>query len=870
MEAFSWIGLGAGTHRSTEVGPANTKCCDWQTPISRSSQAATQAATPCHITLQSSGCIAVMLLVPSIVHANPTSTKAHAVANWVVLVLLFLGVLLVTISRLRFPRVIKLITNTTGLGSNKQVLWRRLILNMCMFAELVMLVLMHQYFPYRISVVTFQLYALLSVSSSGDLQITTAGVRVFLATLRLVPHNYSNHAIPNPESMVNLIPSMNIFYGMVLAQGTLYLATSVAEVFSSIPRRSLARCGRFRGQRGMQSVNLYYGYALEKLMEKDVFVAKQISLVGFTIDSINSDSPNLQLHGVWMMYNLLRKEPTRTQLLSKLHTSRDATARLINMLEWKDTTIRLFAAKTIDVHAKSIRVVSIPGAVQAVYALLNVDSNHQHERGTPLQYFADDDEQGMKIQDTVTLDATSNTIQEERHDVDSVLDVHSSPPVQRVGIMQQVSILHDEQNSCVLIRCWRWISEFWSVPQEEPLTDHDILPVLGMSIIGSLASYDQSSCMKISKAKYIIPKIIQFTCCYRNNGMHNTNKVQQKILMGASLKLLGRLSTISGEIGTVLRHMIAKHPDILRNFAAILDDKLSTQDFRKLSTGIIRNLATDGNTSQKIGCIKVIISRMMGTFLSLAAHTSTNPDQHLQKVSGQALVMLTIDCADNCAAILMESENIIGEITSMVCENKHLSMTANLLQNLLLHIQPESLTNLKLRELLCSTLPKIFGSIMHTEGEELEVLIGLSSQICRVFPEEFARELENSQRKETFLKRLVDTLGENMYPDVHCPRIRRVTVEQTIYLMKYSSYYTNFFRQLKMMEALLMIEQTPSRVEMYRVFFGNAGLMEHKEPLTNLVATAKELMCCQWLSGAQRASHQSCGYSERTDMLPMA
>ena len=177
--------------------------------------------------------------------------------------------------------------------------------------------------------------------------------------------------------------------------------------------------------------------------------------------------------------------------------------------------------------------------------------------------------------------------------------------------------------------------------------------------------------------------------------------------MGASLKLLGRLSSIGGEIGTVLRHMIAKHPEILRSLAAILDDKLSTQDFRKLSTGIIRNLATDSDTSQKIGRIKVIISRMMSAFLGLAEHTSMNPYQHSQKDSGQALVMLTIDCADNCAAILMESENVIGEITSMVCENKHVNVAANLLQNLLLHIKPESLTNLKLRELLCSTLPKV-------------------------------------------------------------------------------------------------------------------------------------------------------------------
>jgi len=30
-----------------------------------------------------------------------------------------------------------------------------------------------------------------------------------------------------------------------------------------------------------------------------------------------------------------------------------------------------------------------------------------------------------------------------------------------------------------------------------------------------------------------------------------------------------------------------------------------------------------------------------------------------------------------------------------------------------------------------------------TEGAELEVLIGLSAQICKAIPEDFARELEN-------------------------------------------------------------------------------------------------------------------------------
>ncbi|GJN10833.1 hypothetical protein PR202_ga28963 [Eleusine coracana subsp. coracana] len=128
----------------------------------------------------------------------------------------------------------------------------------------------------------------------------------------------------------------------------------------------------------------------------------------------------------------------------------------------------------------------------------------------------------------------------------------------------------------------------------------------------------------------------------------------------------------------------------------------------------------------------------------------------------------------------------------------------------------------------------------HTK--ELEALIGLSSQTCRVNPEEFAQELKNGHREETFVKSLINTLNANMNPAVHCPGIRRVTIEQAIYLMDYNPYYATLFNKYNMMDALLMVEQTPSSVERYKIFLGDVGFMEHKEPLTNLVSTAKRLM----------------------------
>jgi hypothetical protein len=66
---------------------------------------------------------------------------------------------------------------------------------------------------------------------------------------------------------------------------------------------------------------------------------------------------------------------------------------------------------------------------------------------------------------------------------------------------------------------------------------------------------------------------------------------------------------------------------------------------------------------------------------------------------------------------------------------------------------------------------------MDEEGEKLEALIGLSSQICKLIRVNFDQELENGQNKEMFGKMLVDSLNANMNLVVHCPGTRRVIIE---------------------------------------------------------------------------------------------
>jgi hypothetical protein len=129
-----------------------------------------------------------------------------------------------------------------------------------MFVELVMLVLMHDSPRLKAVLSGYSLYYTLVLVSFGNLQIPAAIVRVVLLLSRLLTDDYNGA----DDAKTNLAPSLTVFYVMVLGQGILYIGACLLEFFSFIPRRTLAHRGGLRGQWGVQTVNLYYTYALEK------------------------------------------------------------------------------------------------------------------------------------------------------------------------------------------------------------------------------------------------------------------------------------------------------------------------------------------------------------------------------------------------------------------------------------------------------------------------------------------------------------------------------------------------------------------------------------------------------------------------------
>uniref|UniRef100_A0A0D3G6X8 BLE2 protein n=1 Tax=Oryza barthii TaxID=65489 RepID=A0A0D3G6X8_9ORYZ len=757
--------------------------------------------------------VVALLLLAFCVYREHRSSQ---LAMWILYGLLLVVVLLVTISRLQFPIIINRVQGDLG---RKYIFWRPFILCSCMLAAIVMPMFMIEKI-YRNAIMLVDIEAL-AIVSFGNLQIPAAIARVVLAGLCLHPKGYDGQG-----GTAHIVPSLKILYGMVLGQGILYIVAGMLEVFSFIPQRSLIRNGGFTGQWGVESVNLYYAYAYDKYMEGGLFASKKISLSNFAMDSLNSDLSKNQLYAVRMMNTLLQSDLTRARLLEKLTGSTQTMARLIRMLDWSSRhhrkAIKLYAAKVTAKLAKNLRVETVPGTLKLVSTLLDADG--KPKRGHPLLDADGDQDHFVDILDRQDKKHDIAGDQEPIEDTDNLLEA----PTRSTHIHNQRYIPRILQRTLA----------YWSIPKEQPLTNDDLLLALGMSIIYSLAGCDQNKCVEINKVTDLIPKIIGFTSF--RSAMVNS-EAQRKVLLKSSLKVLQRLTSIEGEIGITLRYRISQHPFLLRNLAEILgDSRSSNQELRRLVAGILRNLAIDRDTRQEIGQIKMLITRLLKAFLDSNGSFSSDVDCLLPKVAGQALVMLSSENSQNCFVMLKEPD-FVHKLKNMILihDDKYIYVAASLLRNMCLHAQHE-LTESDLKE-LSHTLREVLERIMDVEGAELEILIGLSSQICKLIPEEFAQELEHGQIKRRFIKKLVDALNANMKPSAHCPGFG-------------GSRNANCFNEFRMMDAVSMVDETPSRAEKYMFFLGDMGFMECKTALSALMDRAKELMSRQWLHDINSAN----------------
>ncbi|KAF8676009.1 hypothetical protein HU200_047512 [Digitaria exilis] len=589
-----------------------------------------------------------------------------------------------------------------------------------------------------------------------------------------------------------LARSIVAFYVLTLCQGTLNIVACVSDLFSFFLCRSLARQSGLRGKRGARAVDLYYHNAYLKCMETGILAtAKEISLASFAIESLSSSSHKAQLAGVLILDSLLQE---REELISRIACSSKAVSALIAMLgrtEVQDRDIRLFAARVTAKLAGNLKVAATPGMLKLVSSLL--DSEDQLATGLSSAKDAGD-----------SNSSGSARIKPRRHDS---------------YVSQQ----------------WRRMKERWAVPAELPLTYQDSFPVLGMLVLENLTS-DHDNCAEIGRATDLISKITGFMSYNSDNG------ALQKAVVYSSLSLVRRLSITGGKVGVLLRQELWDDPFLLDNLTGILEDNRSSIKVWEPAMDIIAKLALTEYGRKEIGSNKVIVCKLIHAFLGRYGPTNMHYSQPLRLAAGEALANLAIENSANCSVILkVAGYQLIKDLKDMLWHDKYRYVAASLLQNLCTHSR-DKMYSLGANEHLPYALPVVMEKIMDVEGKQMETLIGLASQICSIVPEFAVQSLESHLNVSTFVQKMVTALHANKKPRPEHPRMRRVIVELTISIIELHPHYAAIFREGGMMEALSKIESIPSKVERYRVFLGNTGVvLESGLPLPIIVARAKRL-----------------------------
>ncbi|KAL6614914.1 hypothetical protein ACP70R_037184 [Stipagrostis hirtigluma subsp. patula] len=635
-----------------------------------------------------------------------------------------------------------------------------------------------------------------------NLQIPTAVVQVVLSSLRLrsllARHDY--HPLPKGGSP-NMVPAIVAFYVLALCQGSLYIMACVLGVFSFFPRRLLIRRSKFSGKRGAKAVDLYYQRAYATRMEIGVFAGgNNISFANFAIESLSSISSELQIAGVCVLDNIIQRRDYSEELITRVTNSSTALSTMISMLGWttaEESNIRLFAARVTRELADRLRIDGIPGLVKLVSLLLDTVDNQ-----TPGQ------ESSAQI-------SSDNAANQPTHD-------HSA---------------QSNRGGCSrywLCRYLQQTKQKWSVPNEPPLTHEDSFPVLGMEILEKL-SCDPDNFSEIVKATNLISKIIGLISYTAGN--ERSNSAQQNAVIYSALKFVRHLA-ITGE--QTLRQQLWQNPFLLNNLTCILDDSHSNPQLWEPAMHIIAKLALDEEASKEIGSTQMIIGKLMHAFLGKDRENNYY-DQSLRLAAGEALANLAMENTANCLAILKEpAYHVIKDLKDLLHNYEYRCIAGSILQNFCAHSRDE-LYHLGANEHLSSALQVVMENIMSAEGKHLEVLIGLASHLCYVIPECFVHELGTHTNRAALVKKLVDTLNSNRKPSPEYPRMRKVVVCMAIFTVKWCHGYANIFKEKGMMEALSMVQKTPSKVETYRIFVGNEGVvLERGLPLRDLAARAKE------------------------------
>ncbi|CAL5034756.1 unnamed protein product [Urochloa decumbens] len=215
---------------------------------------------------------------------------------------------------------------------------------------------------------------LLTAFSLAKLAAVT--VLFILSSMRLSKQDYVDPMFRGDLEHKNIRRSLNMFYGLVLAQGICYLCSIlnplIPEVLKVSSRYKLGISGR------NALVNRYLNDNYESCIRGNVRAALNMDLVSYAMELVTSNSATDQLLGVRTIDDVLSVGLYRKLALASIRASPETLEKLFKMLALNEETRGPAASIVLDL-APCIMVESVPGMIELTSVLLDERSSGNNE-----------------------------------------------------------------------------------------------------------------------------------------------------------------------------------------------------------------------------------------------------------------------------------------------------------------------------------------------------------------------------------------------------------------------------------------------------------------------------------------------------------
>jgi hypothetical protein len=218
-------------------------------------------------------------------------------------------------------------------------------------------------------------------------QFAAGFTSIVLAALRLSRQDYVEPADQGSSDHKSIKGSLNLFYGLVLAQG---LASFLADTMLAADVKQVLKLS-MTYQLGSSGVQIIRRYMLDTYMKcsgGSVREAMNMDMVSFAMEMVRSNSVADRLVGVRILDRILGVHKYRGLALMRLRASSDTVANVVGMLGLKNKTreeenTRGHAANVVLWLSPDILVESFPEVLHMVSSLLTLKTTTAMARRTP-------------------------------------------------------------------------------------------------------------------------------------------------------------------------------------------------------------------------------------------------------------------------------------------------------------------------------------------------------------------------------------------------------------------------------------------------------------------------------------------------------